>query len=277
MIHRLVDVSIIVPTFQEAQNLPGLLDRIEAAVDGAKHSAEIIIVDDNSCDGTVEYCESLVMSIPVKLIVRTEERGLSSAVIAGMDRAHGRCLLVMDADLSHPPERIPAMIASLHEAGTQMVIGSRYVQGGSTTEDWGWMRWVNSKIATLAARPFTSALDPMSGFFVIRRIDFMAARRTFDPIGYKIGLEILVKCGFKEVREIPIRFSNRVLGESKLNLREQLNYLKHIVRLLRFQYGTAIEHPSVLATPAAGEQTNHLPVQHIGKDTADNSSARRAA
>jgi dolichol-phosphate mannosyltransferase len=153
-----------------------------------------------------------------------------------MERAQGDLLICMDADLSHPPESIPELITALEDPATDFVIGSRYVPGGSTEEGWGLFRWLNSKVATLLARPLTSTSDPMAGFFGLRREAFSKAREL-NPIGYKIGLELLVKCGCRGVREVPIRFANRLHGESKLSLREQLNYVRHLRRLYRFRFG----------------------------------------
>jgi dolichol-phosphate mannosyltransferase len=116
------------------------------------------------------------------------------------------------------------------------VIGSRYVAGGGTDAQWGVLRWINSKIATFLARPFTSVKDPMAGFFCLRR-DVYEKAAQLNPVGYKIGLELLVKCGCSVIREIPIYFAERQFGESKLNLSEQIKYLRHLKRLLDFKYG----------------------------------------
>lgn len=234
-----MDVSVIVPTYREADNLPLLVPRLAAALKQAGLRGEIIVVDDNSPDATVPICAELADQYPLCLEVRVHERGLSSAVVHGMRRATGKILVVMDADLSHPPEKVPDLVAAI-EAGADFAIGSRYVAGGRTAEDWGLLRWLNSKAATLLAWPLTRARDPMAGFFALRRETFERAR-NLDPIGYKIGLEFLVKCGCKNVREVPISFANRVHGESKLTLKEQLNYLRHLKRLYDFQLGRAAQ------------------------------------
>ena len=231
------EVSIIVPTYREAENLGVLIPRVSDALCGAGISAEIIVVDDNSPDGTPEVCRVLAETYPLKLLVRTTERGLSSAVLAGMNVAQGDLLLVMDADLSHPPEKVPEIVAALRDPPTDFVIGSRYVAGGSTAEDWGLFRWFNSKGATLLAWPLTSTKDPMAGFFALRRADYLKAVDRLDPIGYKIGLELLVKCGCRRVAEVPITFQDRLHGESKLTLKEQLNYLRHLRRLYNYRFG----------------------------------------
>ncbi|QDU95556.1 glycosyltransferase [Lignipirellula cremea] len=247
-----IEVSIIVPTYCEAENLPTLITRLGAAMIKADTPFEVIVVDDNSNDGTEQVCQELAADHPVKLIVRKKERGLSSAVIAGMRQAQGEKLLVMDADLSHPPEQAPDLINALNDPGVDMVIGSRYIDGGSTSEDWGVLRWINSKVATLLAWPFTKAKDPMAGFFALRRADFVASESRLDPIGYKIGLELLVKCGFSNVIEVPISFANRLKGESKLTLREQVNYLWHLKRLADFRYGKLSKLVQFSAVGASG-------------------------
>lgn len=228
-------ISIIVPTFRERENLPHLIGRIAALKQQADLQLEVLVVDDDSRDGSREWVEAEAPDW-VRIIVRTENRGLSPAVVDGLQAARYPVLVVMDADLSHPPEKIPDMVLAL-QAGQQFVIGSRYVPGGSTDDDWGFFRWLNSKVATALARPFTKIKDPMSGFFAMRRADFERAIEL-NPVGYKIGLELIVKCRLENVGEVPIHFTDRVHGESKLSLKEQLNYLVHLRRLYIFKYAT---------------------------------------
>lgn len=228
-------VSIVVPTFRERENLPHLVARVAEVRDRFQIEAELLFVDDDSRDGSREWVDDEAPDW-VRIIVRTEDRGLSPAVVEGLRAARHPVLVVMDADLSHPPEKIPDMILAL-QAGQQLVIGSRYVPGGSTDDDWGFIRWLNSKVATLLARPFTKVKDPMSGFFALRRADFERATEL-SPVGYKIGLELIVKCHLENVGEVPIHFTDRVHGDSKLTLREQLNYLLHLRRLYIFKYAT---------------------------------------
>lgn len=226
-------VSIVVPTFREAENLPHLIEQVEQVMHAHALQLEMIIVDDNSDDGTEELIASLDKPW-VRLIVRKDERGLSSAVIEGMRRAQHDVLICMDADLSHPPAAIPQLVDRLTN-GADFVIGSRYVRGGSTDAEWGLLRWLNSKVATLMARPFTRAADPMAGFFGLRRQTFAEAREL-NPIGYKIGLELIVKCGCRRIGEVPIHFADRQFGQSKLNFKEQLRYIQHIRRLFVYRY-----------------------------------------
>ncbi|MFO1000482.1 MAG: polyprenol monophosphomannose synthase [Planctomycetaceae bacterium] len=256
-------LSVIVPTFCEADNLPELAERLFSSVSQEPYDTELIIVDDNSPDETRSICQALSQRFPVRLHVRTVERGLSSAVIEGIRNATGEILVVMDADLSHPPEAVPELVAALENPRTDFVIGSRYVRGGSTDEDWGILRFLNSKLATLLATPLTRAADPMAGFFGLRRETFEAAEQL-NPIGYKIGLELMIKCRCQGVVEVPIHFANRKCGTSKLTLKEQLNYIRHLTRLYTFQLtdrqaSTALpEHQAKLSSGNRKRQTSKV-------------------
>ncbi|MEO8184263.1 MAG: polyprenol monophosphomannose synthase [Deltaproteobacteria bacterium] len=227
-------VSIVVPTFREADSLPALIERVARLRQQTGLALELLIIDDDSQDGT----EALIAarSEPwLELFVRKQDRGLSQAVLFGLAQARGQTLVVMDADSSHPPEVIPQMLATL-QGGADFVLGSRYVLGGTTAAGWGLFRYLNSKIATMLARPLTSVTDPMSGFFALSRAVFARAESP-SPLGYKIGLELIVRCRCQNVREIPIHFSNREHGESKLTVHQQLLYLRHLARLYRFRFG----------------------------------------
>ena len=228
------DISIIVPTLNEADNIPELLRRLDGALSPRKY--EVLIVDDNSRDNTVALCEQLAAAFPVRVLVRTHPaNGLSGAVLHGMCHALGTTFIVIDADLQHPPEQLPLLLAAL-ENGADFVIGSRYVTGGSTDRGWGMLRKLNSKAATLLARPLAGRItDPMSGFFALRRKTYERARQL-APLGYKVGLELICKCGIKQVDEVPIHFGNRTRGESKLNFKQQFKYVEHLSRLYDFSF-----------------------------------------
>jgi dolichol-phosphate mannosyltransferase len=225
-----VDVSVIVPTYREVESLPYLIDRL-SPLRARFRGFELIVMDDDSNDGTQALLEKLALPW-VRLIVRTEDRGLSRAVVDGLAVARYDTIVVMDADLSHPPEMLPRMVADAQ--AHDFVVGSRYVGGGKVDQGWSVLRWINSKIATSMARPFTRLKDPMSGFFAFRRT-LLARTAKLDPVGYKIGLELIVKSGVHDVLEVPIHFSDRKYGESKLSLREHFAYLRHIGRLIAFK------------------------------------------
>ncbi len=246
-------VTVVVPTYKEAENLPHLIDRLAKVREEHALDLDLIIMDDDSRDGS----EELIAGRPepwVRIVVRTADRGLSPSVLDGMQRATGDVLICMDADLSHPPEAIPRMLGKLVE-GADFVIGSRYVKGGSTSDDWGFLRWLNSRVATWLARPLTSARDPMAGFFALRRATFEAGH-DFNPVGYKIGLELIVKCGCERVVEVPIHFEDRQLGKSKLTMRQQLLYIKHLRRLYTFKFGAWSQLAQFLTVGGLGTVVN---------------------
>lgn len=246
-------VDIVVPAYKEAENIKPLIERIANVRDQADFDIKVFFVDDNSQDGTEEAVTELALDW-VNLIVRKTERGLSSAVLRGFEEGKGDIVLVMDADLSHPAEAIPSMVNEL-VSGADFVVGSRYVEGGSTDDNWGFYRWLNSQVATLLARPFVNILDPMSGFFALHRKQYDQAVEL-NPIGYKIGLELIVKCHCRKVVEVPIHFSDRVHGESKLTLKEQLKYIQHVRRLFLFKYAGSSELAQFLVVGGSGTIVN---------------------
>jgi len=227
-------VSIVVPAYRECANLRPLVERAFAAVEQAGLSAELIVVDDNSADGSVEAVRELAERYPVRIVVRERERGLSSAVLRGFAEAGGDIFVVMDADLQHPPEKIPELAACIADGTADFALGSRYVGRAAIGRDWPIFRRLNSWGATLLARPLTSVRDPMSGFFALHR-DTWRRAATLNPVGYKIALELIVKARCRRCVEVPIVFGERQAGQSKLSLREQLRYLRHLARLYRFR------------------------------------------
>jgi dolichol-phosphate mannosyltransferase len=226
-------VSVIVPAYREAENLPELIQRLDA-LRAAPHNLDLdlVIVNDDSGDDS-EAAVAGTNQPWARISTRTTERGLSSAVLHGLRLAKHPYLVVMDADLSHPPEAIPRLISALEE-GADFAVGSRYAPGGSTDDRWTFFRALNSRVATLLARPLTNLKDPMSGFFALRRATFDSAA-PLNPVGYKIGLELLIKCRCRKITEVPIHFASRVRGESKLTLKEQLRYIRHVGRLMKFK------------------------------------------
>ena len=230
-----VAASIIVPAYREAANVPMLTARIFKAARAADLEVELIIVDDNSQDGTEQAVAALQGHYPVRLIVRRDERGLSSAVLAGFREARSDRFVVLDADLQHPPEMIPTVLQRLDENGCDFVTATRYGGGGGISSDWPFLRRLASRVATLMARPLTPVSDPMSGFFAIHRSTWEQAE-GLDPIGYKIALELYVKGRCCRPAEVPIDFALRAAGDSKFNVREQVRYLRHLVRLYRFRF-----------------------------------------
>ncbi|AQQ08900.1 Undecaprenyl-phosphate 4-deoxy-4-formamido-L-arabinose transferase [Sedimentisphaera cyanobacteriorum] len=230
-------VSVVVPTFKEAENVPLIVRKIHKVLTESQIPHEIILVDDDSQDGSVEEVEKLQQGgFPAFMIVRKGSRDLSLAVIEGFNRAKGSVLVCMDADLSHPADVIPELVSCIKQDEADFAIGSRYVEGASIEAGWSVFRHLNSKISKSLALPFSNAKDPMSGFFALKKETFLNSA-YLNPVGYKIGLELIVKCGCKNIKEIPIFFSDRKYGSSKLSFQEQLKYIQHIKRLFDYKYG----------------------------------------
>jgi dolichol-phosphate mannosyltransferase len=232
-------ISVIVPTYHEAGNIPVLVRQINDTLAAECLDYEIIIVDDDSRDGIDTVVAGLAGAFPVRLFIRTDVRGLSSAVIKGITLARGDIYVVMDADLSHPPSKIVEMIQPIIEGRSDFVIGSRFVDGGSIPH-FNWFRKLNAWVSRGLAYPLVTVKDPMSGYFafpwhVLPRLDML------DPVGFKIGLELLVKAEPEHIMEIPIRFEKRLYGESKLSLKEQMLYLIHLKRLYAYRHSYARE------------------------------------
>jgi len=223
-------ISLIIPTYNERENLPILVRRIHESLSNY-YSYEIIVVDDDSPDETWKVAEELSKHYPIRVIRREGKLGLSSAVIEGFKHAHGELLGVMDADLQHPPEILPNLIEEIKN-GKDIAVASRYVKGGKI-ENWGLKRKTVSKGARLLTKilvPQARGIkDPLSGYFILRRE--VIEKVELNPVGYKILLEILVKGNYKEVAEIPFTFGTRETGKSKLTVGEYTNFLRHLYRL----------------------------------------------
>jgi len=233
------ELSILVPTYNEAGNIPELLRRIARVMTERQIACEVLILDDRSPDGTAATAREVDVPVPVRVIEREGPRGLSPAVIEGFGLARGRYVLVMDADLQHPPEAIVDVLGAVR-SGADMVIGSRYVSGGRANE-FAWYRRAASRLATMLAVPLIGrqVRDPMAGFFCVKRE--LVEGHKLSAIGYKIGLELLVKCRPAQVIEVPIRFGARLAGDSKMDLGEQVAYLRHLRRLYGWRWPTATQ------------------------------------
>ena len=231
-------LALTIPTLREAENLPGLLRHVRSVLDPVGIDYEILVVDDDSRDGTEEIVSAISREDPrVRLLVRKGERGLSGAVLYGWRNTDAGILGVMDADLQHPPELLPALIAAIL-AGNDLAIGSRYVEGGRLGK-WNPVRKFLSSAAVWATwpiqRPGVRAKDPMTGFFLLRRECIEGLQ--FQPTGFKLLLEILVRARLRSVKEVPISFGLRAQGASKANFKVGWDYAKLLAGLYAERFG----------------------------------------
>jgi len=229
-------LSLIIPTYNERQNIIPLIRRVTIALEKVTDDFEIIVVDDDSPDGTWQVGEKLAEENPhLKVIRRQGEKGLATAVVTGWNAAGGEILGVMDGDLQHPPETLPDLLDSILNTHADIAVASRHVEGGGIS-DWSLIRraisWGAAALSTLMIPGILwSVRDPMSGYFFIRRSVIESVR--LKPEGYKILLEVLGRGKYQTVIEIPYIFEERKEGGSKLGPKQYLEFLFHIARLAR--------------------------------------------
>jgi dolichol-phosphate mannosyltransferase len=224
--------SIVIPTYNEAAGIEKLIISLTGVFQAHGLDGELIVVDDNSPDGTGAIVDRLAQTYPVRCLHRPGKMGLSSGVIDGWKfaRPESEALGAMDADFSHDVNAIPAMVAALASGEYGLAIGSRYVPGGGI-ENWPLRRKITSLVAIALAKPLTPVRDITSGFFLVNRRALESVE--LDPIGFKIGLEVIAKAHYGRALEVPYVFTDRVAGTSKLNQGEILNYLRQLVRIYR--------------------------------------------
>jgi dolichol-phosphate mannosyltransferase len=228
--HQPMRLSVIAPTYNEADNLDALIAEVGSALRGIEY--EILICDDDSPDKTWARAEEIGRVNPrVRVLRRTKNRGLARAVVDGFNAAHGEAVACIDADLQHDPAILPKMLEAL-QGGDQLVVASRYVEGGGTA-NWNWRRrfvsWSAAKMAEWLLG--VKLLDPMSGYFLFRRADFLQVRQKLNPGGFKILLEVAAHLRPAAVREVPYTFRLRRAGKSKLSTEVVLAYVRQLFRL----------------------------------------------
>ncbi|USR90875.1 glycosyltransferase family 2 protein [Phormidium yuhuli AB48] len=226
--------SLVIPTYNERHNLRSLIERLSQLLDRLLgHDYELIIVDDDSPDRTWELAQDLADSYPqVRALRRQGERGLSTAVICGWQRARGQILGVIDADLQHPPEVLEQLWQQI-ERGADLALASRHVDGGGVS-DWSLRRRLLSRGAQLLGLVLLPGVvgrvsDPMSGFFLVRRAAI--SERFLDPVGYKILIEVLGRGDISWIGEVGYVFQEREQGESKVTWKQYWEYLQHLWKL----------------------------------------------
>lgn len=232
-------VSVVVPTYNETLNLRPLTERLFKATRAAALDVDLLFADDESV-GSVESAAIVAAlrgegyAVRLETRPRSAGRGLSSAVLLGFSRAAHDVCVCMDADLQHEPEAVPAVCAPVLDGAADFAIGSRNTGDGGIGFEWSLLRRLISKGATLLAYPLTASTDPMSGFFCVRKQTL--ARGDPNPIGFKIALEIMVRCGCSAVVDVPITFRERTAGESKLSPKQNVEYLQQLASLYAFAY-----------------------------------------
>ncbi|KAH3672240.1 hypothetical protein WICPIJ_010092 [Wickerhamomyces pijperi] len=244
-----IENSIVVPAYHEKLNIGPLTKRLFAALGNSDSKiTELIFVDDNSQDGSVEEVEKLKKEgYNVNIIVRTTERGLSSAVLRGFQESKGEYLVCMDADLQHPPESVPDFLNKLRKH--PFVIGTRYAAGVGIDKDWPLYRRVISGGARILAVPLTTATDPMSGFFGLQK-KYLTSAKNIDTQGFKIALELLAKLPLPKdqpIGEFPYSFGVRTEGESKLSSKVMIQYLQQLKDLYVYKFGASTIVATLLA------------------------------
>lgn len=236
-------VSIIIPTYNESQNILQMLRTIGDHIP-KNLLTEAIVVDDNSPDGTGKIVEEYlkdfkkVAHYTINVIHRKAKNGLGSAILNGIQQARGDTIIVMDSDFSHPPQIIPKLIESIKKYQYDIVVASRYIKGGKI-QGWSFKRKFMSKFATLIAKKGLGidTNDPMSGFFAFRRNVIKGL--NLDAIGYKFLLEMLVKAKGASIQEVPYTFQDRELGSSKLGIRTIFDYFRSVWKL--YKHGKQLE------------------------------------
>ena len=232
------EVSIIIPTYNESENIIQILKSIGEHIP-KDIATEAIVVDDNSPDGTGKIVEDYIndaqneTGYTIGVIHRKTKSGLSSAILDGIQHSSGETVVVMDSDFSHPPKIIPQLIEEIKTSKYDIAIASRYTEGGEVS-GWSTKRKLISKTAKGIAKAGlgVNESDPMSGFFAFRRKILEGIK--FDAIGYKMLLEILVKTKGAKVKEIPYTFTNRMYGSSKLDSSTMFDYVKSVWKLYRY-------------------------------------------
>lgn len=226
-------VSLVIPTYNERDGLRQMVTDLSAVLERTGQDYELVIVDDNSPDGTGALADELAREFKLLVVHRQGKLGLSSAVIDGWARATGDLLAVMDADGSHDPNILPQMVRAIASGGADVAVGSRYVPGGGMG-DWPLYRQIISRVACFMGQLVCPVRDLTSGYLVFRREVIEGV--TLDPIGFKIGLEVLVRGRYRTFTEIPYVFTDRKAGQSKLSFKVIRQYLVQLGRLISYHW-----------------------------------------
>lgn len=228
------DLTVIIPTFKEEANIRTIVTEVDMVFKKNSLNGEILVVDDNSPDNTIAIVNELKKKMAnLNLLVRTSDHGLSQSVADGFSHADSDVFVVIDADLSHPPALIPKMMDEIRN-GCDVVIGSRYMEGGGIKK-WPIKRRIISLGATFLGRLlFPDITDPVSGFFAVRKQ--VVAEARLKPRGYKILLEVLGKGTWEKDKELPFEFSDREIGTSKLKIKTIIEYVEQVTDITLYSF-----------------------------------------
>ncbi len=228
-----LQLSVIVPTYNESKNIEPLVMLVFDSLKRNGIKAELIVVDDNSPDGTAQTANQMAKEYPVRVHLRTRREGLGPAILEGIRLAKAPVVCVMDGDLSHPPRALPEMFKLIKEGKALLVIGSRHITGGGTSM-WIWYRKFFSWGARTLGKFLTPVKDLTSGFFMFDKKILEGA--DIHPTSCKIGLELMVKGSHQgRVIEYPIIFTERAAGESKMGWKETQKYIQHLLALCLYK------------------------------------------
>ncbi|MCU1382160.1 MAG: hypothetical protein JWL71_857 [Acidobacteria bacterium] len=243
--------TIVIPTYNERDRLDVLLERIFGACDREALAIAVVIVDDNSADGTGAVADEWAQRRPVRVIHRAGKLGLGSAVLEGFAAAQTEIVGVMDGDLSHPPELLPRLYQTMEEGNFDLAVGSRYVRGGGTS-NFPIGRWLLSRVGCWLSRPLTPVRDAMSGFFLIRRSQLEGFHTSVS--GFKIGLELFVRSQPRRLAEVGYVFAGRTLGESKMSVGEGLGFLRQLRSLYCDAFTAPVRRPACVTVSTSQER-----------------------
>lgn len=236
-------IVLIIPTYQERENISKLLEALQPVFATLRHEMHVLVVDDNSPDGTAEAVRAAQKRLPNLHLLEGAKQGLGAAYIRGMrhalDRLGADAVVQMDADFSHDPLDLPRLIGAIDQ-GADLVIGSRYIQGGSIPDNWGLHRRLNSRCGNIVARHVAgigNVRDCTAGFRIIRAsvlrgIELEGLR--VQGYAFQIALLHAAKAGGATVVEIPVHFTDRTIGESKLGLKDIVEFFQSAA-WIRFQ------------------------------------------
>lgn len=229
------ELTVLIPTLNERENIRSMISTIDAICKSYSINEEILVVDDNSRDGTIEIVESLMSEYNnLHIFIRKDNHGLSQSIYDGIIHAQSDIVQCIDCDFSHPPDKIPDLYYCIRDNGCDMALGSRYIKEGGVI-NWPFSRRMISLLAALVSKFIIPHLtDSGSGFFIINR--HILDNTHLTPRGFRMAFEILGKAHWNKIQEIPIIFKDREIGNSKLNFGIICDYVVQCLSILKYNF-----------------------------------------